>query len=249
MQREEKVMEVALDTLIARVADLKNSVVALLMKLDHEHETVQWPTMLDNFALLSGQANSLLKVLKNDKTPLLRNFISLPIRLNPDRDEELVKLTENRVGVFNHEVPPDYLRTKPDPDVELREQHLLQRANQLIAEAGPASKQINFINKVVNQTLDMVNSARDKWENDATTRSQASVTSTAADTAMLIAAVNSGKGLKIIKPTGQGPSLPGQVPQSSQSQMSSIGGSVVGKVPSAIKTNIKSASSIHPYSR
>lgn len=47
------------------------------------------PTMLDNYALLSGQINTFLKVLKNDKTPILRNLISLPIKLSPDRDEEL----------------------------------------------------------------------------------------------------------------------------------------------------------------
>lgn len=37
------------------------------------------------------------------------------------------KLTESRVQAFNHEIVPDYLRTKPDPEVEAREQqHLLK---------------------------------------------------------------------------------------------------------------------------
>jgi mediator of RNA polymerase II transcription subunit 8 len=55
MQREEKQLEVALDSIIQRVNDLKNSIGAMIVKLEHEHETLNWPTMLDNFALLSGQ--------------------------------------------------------------------------------------------------------------------------------------------------------------------------------------------------
>lgn len=35
----------------------------------------------------SKQMNTLLKVMKNDKTPLLRNLIVLPLVLSPDPDE------------------------------------------------------------------------------------------------------------------------------------------------------------------
>lgn len=37
--------------------------------------------------------NTLLKVMKNDKTPLLRNLIVLPLVLSPDPDEGKVALT------------------------------------------------------------------------------------------------------------------------------------------------------------
>ena len=40
--------------------------------------------------------NSLLKQMKHEKTPPLRKYITLPLLLNPDRDEELLKLTEHR---------------------------------------------------------------------------------------------------------------------------------------------------------
>lgn len=46
--------------------------------------------MLDNFALLSGQLNTLNKVLKNEKTPLLKNQVIIPLLLSPDRDEEIM---------------------------------------------------------------------------------------------------------------------------------------------------------------
>lgn len=45
--------------------------------------------MLDNFALLSGQLNTLGKLLRNEKVPPLRNSILLPIALSGDRDPEL----------------------------------------------------------------------------------------------------------------------------------------------------------------
>ena len=45
--------------------------------------------MLDNFALLSGQLNTLGKLLRNDKVPPLRNSVLLPIALSGDRDPEL----------------------------------------------------------------------------------------------------------------------------------------------------------------
>lgn len=83
---------------------------------------------------------------------------------------------------------PDYLRTKPDPDVEQREHQLILRANQIIPDAGQVmyvghntrclyviviicrssfQKQINSLNKVVNQTLELISSLRDQWESEA----------------------------------------------------------------------------------
>lgn len=47
------------------------------------------PSVLDNFALLSGQLNSLGRVLKSDKVPSLKNQLLLPLLLLPDPDENL----------------------------------------------------------------------------------------------------------------------------------------------------------------
>lgn len=75
--------------------------------------------------------NAILKVMKNDKTPLLRNQIVLPLLLSPDPDEELAKATQNRVSALTHDITPDLLRTKPDPDVEIRQNQFEQRAAQV----------------------------------------------------------------------------------------------------------------------
>lgn len=52
--------------------------------------TTTRPSVLDSFALLSGQLNTLNKVLKHEKTPLFRNQVIIPLVLSPDRDEDLM---------------------------------------------------------------------------------------------------------------------------------------------------------------
>jgi hypothetical protein len=47
------------------------------------------PTMLDSYALLTSELNSLIKQLKNDKMFPLRNYAVLPVLLSPDPDEQL----------------------------------------------------------------------------------------------------------------------------------------------------------------
>ena len=46
--------------------------------------------------------NSLLKQMKQEKTPQLKKYITLPLLLSPDRDEELLKLTEHRYLYIRH---------------------------------------------------------------------------------------------------------------------------------------------------
>ncbi|POI36136.1 hypothetical protein CIB84_000116 [Bambusicola thoracicus] len=91
-QREEKQLELTLEALISQVADLKNSLVSFIYKLENEYDRLTWPSVLDSFALLSGQLNTLNKVLKHEKTPLLRNQVIIPLVLSPDRDEEIMLL-------------------------------------------------------------------------------------------------------------------------------------------------------------
>jgi len=51
-------------------------------------------------SLVTGQMNSLLKQMKAEKTPQLKKYICLPLLLSPDRDEELLKLTEHRYSRY-----------------------------------------------------------------------------------------------------------------------------------------------------
>lgn len=240
MEKEEKALEVVLDALTSRSQDLKNTINSFIQKL--ENESLNWPNVLDNFALLSGQVNTILKILRNEKTPLLRNKVLLPLVLSPDRDEELVKLTEGRIQAFNHEVVPDYLRTKPDPEVEAREQQHMLKSSTIPMDM--AQKQITAINKIVTNVLDTVKANRDAWENDSGQRASATQTSSLADTGALICAISMGKGLKPQSGSPKGQQTNPQPPPQQPTRPASG-----GKVPSAIKTNIKSAGSMHPYAR
>ena len=67
---------------------------------------------------------------------MLRNRVTLPLLLSPERDEELVRLTEGRVPAFAHDLVPHYLRTKHDPMVEERLQMVENKAASVSADAA-----------------------------------------------------------------------------------------------------------------
>lgn len=54
MAREEKQLDMMLDAVLNRLNDLKKAVSSMMMKLETEQETINWPTFLDNFALISS---------------------------------------------------------------------------------------------------------------------------------------------------------------------------------------------------
>lgn len=57
MQREEKQMDATIDAVLNRLADIRRSIVALIMKIEIEHQTINWPAFLDNFALISSHVS------------------------------------------------------------------------------------------------------------------------------------------------------------------------------------------------
>ncbi|XP_068599782.1 mediator of RNA polymerase II transcription subunit 8 [Brachionichthys hirsutus] len=268
-QREEKQLEASVDSLVSRVAHVKNALHSFIYKLENEYERLTWPSVLDNFALLSGQLNTINKLLKNEKTPSFRSQVIIPLLLSPDRDEDLAKLTEQRVPVFSHEIVPDYLRTKPDPDVEEQEKQLSAEA----ARIGPevAQKQIQTLNKLCSNLLEKLNNPRDDRDAESTAIRQNKPSFNPADTNALVGAVAFGKGLSKCRPPGPvssghpgqgsmmsgGPTLQQVTIGGGSGQQAGLGGPVApqqqgppGKIPSSIKTNIKSASgALHPYPR
>ncbi|XP_071449747.1 mediator of RNA polymerase II transcription subunit 8 isoform X2 [Hetaerina americana] len=258
MQREEKQLEASLDAIIMRVNDLKTSIASMLVKLENEYETLNWPTFLDNFALMSGHLTALSKVLSNEKCAALRSLAVLPLLLSPERDEELVRLTERRVAAFAHDHVPDLLRTRPEPEAEARLALLEQRAANMSYDA--AQKQVAAMNKVVSLVWDLISEARESWENEVGARAGVAQTSSVADTHALVAAVGMGRGLK--QSSSGGPQNNNGVPGAGGMGNSVAGGrggmgpgqqqqqmGQMSKAPSAIKTNIKSATQVHPYAR
>ncbi|XP_074650420.1 mediator of RNA polymerase II transcription subunit 8-like [Tubulanus polymorphus] len=253
MQREEKQLEAALDALVQKLKDLKSALTSFLIKLEHEYESSNWPTMLDSFALITSQLNSLHKLLKSDRCPPLRNYILLPLVLNPDRDPELEKLSEGRVLTFDHALVPDYLRTKPEPEIEEKIHAYSNRAH--ILSVDNLQKQINGLNKVSNHMIDTIQSSRDDWESEISQKSAQPQTSSLTDTNALIAAVSFGKGLKQLRRSDSFTGMPDMTvrgpPQMMQQQQvpTPTINMNMNKAPSSVKTQIKAASSMNPYSR
>lgn len=130
-----------------------------------------------------------------------------------------------------------------------------QKANNLVAET--ALKQMAQYTKVVSHVFDMVVKAREEWEVESSSRSGNQQLSSLTDTQALVAAVGMGKGLKTnMGMPGQGPNSGMMMPSSNMIRPPGPGSSIpspnhpmIGKAPSAIKTNIKSAAGIHPYVR
>ncbi|XP_018350862.1 PREDICTED: mediator of RNA polymerase II transcription subunit 8 isoform X1 [Trachymyrmex septentrionalis] len=260
MQREEKQQDSALEAIIMRVNDLKNAISAMIFKVEHEYETLNWPNFLDNFALISGHLTSLSKVLGHDKALNLRGLTVLPLRLSPEKDEELLRLTENRIPTFAHDLVPDYLRTKLEPQAEQKMMQLeAKAANVNIDTSHDYNKQLAQYTKVINHVWEIANKAREDWEGEVSTRATQAQTSSPADTHALLAAVGMGKGLKSdsiqmvqsgVNPVANSMMVgrPGNQQQTTgQGPLGNPSMGQMNKAPSAIKTNIKAASQIHPY--
>lgn len=64
-QREEKQLESALESIIQRVNDLKQSLASMILKVENEYDTMNWPSFLDNYALISGQVSNSKKFTYN----------------------------------------------------------------------------------------------------------------------------------------------------------------------------------------
>jgi len=258
-EREQKMLDSSMENLSQRLTDLRGSISQMIAKVENDPH-LNWPSFLNSLALISGQMNSLMKNIKSEATsknpPLLyRRYITLPLFLSPDRDEELVKLTEGRVTTFSHDVVPHLLRTKPDPEIETRYASHENRTNSLGSET--ISKQLTVMEKITTEKLKLINRERDDMDLKANARSEMEKTSSIEDTMSLVAAVAHGKGLRGIPmqtmppgmhPGGPGPSHgpPGMMlnrPPMSQAP------TMPGKVQSTIKTNIKAGAQVHPYQR
>lgn len=241
MDREEKALETVIDTLIQRLSDLKNALQLFITRIETD-PSCSWPTFIENFVVFSAQINNLMKILRNEKTPPLHNRVLFPILLSPDIDEELIKITEGRVQSFNHDMVPDYLRTKPDPEIEAKESAINQKVSNMSADQ--TQKQLASANKIANNVTDLIKNNREEWETESSRHNQ-NQTSSLTDTNSLIAAITFGKNLKpMTAPTKGSVGPPISVPQTAPSQRP--GG---GKAPATIKTNIKAATNVHPYVR
>jgi mediator of RNA polymerase II transcription subunit 8 len=194
---------------------------------------------------LSVQLAGLSKLLALEYTPPIKNLAVLPLHLSPDSDEHLVQITEGRLPTFAAEIVPDYLRTKPDPAAENRMNLHEAKANAITNDA--ASKQEAQYKKIVTHIGELITKMKEEWEMESLHRNLRTETCSQNDTQILVKAVGMGIGLKTNSPMlMQQPGGMARVPGPVQMAASSPAGMQMGKMPSSIKTNIKSAN-LHPY--
>lgn len=184
----------SIDSINARAKDIRKSLEDFLFKLDKEQATISWPSVLDNFALLSGQISNLVNAIKSEKTPPLRNFLVVPQRLSPDPDQYLLWTTEGRVSIMSHAQMPDYLRTKPDPEVEQIEKYFLNEVSAHGDHSATSSQVISY-NRQCNKVLEKLKSRQ--FQRDVTSHSSSSTPlNTKQQTQELFATFYYGRGIK-----------------------------------------------------
>ncbi|XP_031572929.1 mediator of RNA polymerase II transcription subunit 8-A-like [Actinia tenebrosa] len=242
--QEEKLIEASLGAISSRVQEVKDSLQAFLAKL--EMEQMNWPSMLDNFALLSGQVRTLTKLLKGDKTPLLRDLVLLPILVQQETDPDIQKATQGRIQAFNHEVVPDYLRTKYEPEVEEYEQKLVAVASNLNPDS--AQRQITQFNDIIGGLTDMITNAKEEWEGEQNLAARTTPVANP-DLDNLVAAITFGKGVKPTKAANSKSKSKGSPGTFADQGTSGWQGSKdqSGKMSSSVKNELKAVSSPHPY--
>ncbi|XP_059087970.1 mediator of RNA polymerase II transcription subunit 8-like [Tigriopus californicus] len=251
VEREQKLLDDATASLATRLQELKGSIAGLIGKLENDPH-LNWPSFLDSYGVITGQLNSLLKHIKNpERTPNLKKYICLPLLLSPERDEAMLRLTEGRVATFSHDLVPHYLRTNPDPDVQSKHQGYESRASSLSQDT--ATKQLSVMEKIMRETGKTINREKDDMDSRASNRAEIEKTCTIEDTYGLVATVSLGKGLKsVMVPTMSGHAGGLASGSGGSGRAPPPGSSLAGpmaKVPSLIKTNIKAATQVHPYSR
>lgn len=197
---------------------------------------------------LFQQLAGLSKQLALDYTPQISRLTLLPLHLSPDPDEHLATITEGRLNTFAAEYVPDYLRTKNDPGMESRIH--LHEAKAAALSNDAATKQVAQFQKIVSHVYDIVTKAHEEWEMDSMNRNAVTQTYNSNDTQNLVKAVGMGIGLKEMRgvvgmPPG-GPRMAGGPAGVAMPTVSPNIQTQIGKLPSSIKTNIKSAS-LHPY--
>ncbi len=162
-------LDSATESLMQRMTNVKSSIGGLMTKLETDPH-LNWASFLDSYALVSSQLNTLVRSIKGERTPALKKYICLPLALSQERDEELLKSTEGRIAHFSHDLVPDYLRTKPDPDVESKHQQYEIRVASLNPEQ--LNKQLQVMEKVTKDLLKNIIKEKEDIESRATARAE-----------------------------------------------------------------------------
>ncbi|KRX62288.1 Coiled-coil domain-containing protein 47 [Trichinella sp. T9] len=191
MQEVDKNFINSVGGIVQNIKSIQSSISEVLAKL----QMVDQPSLLNSFRVISSQFNSMLQLLRSDRASHFKNYVFLPIKLSVEVDADLEAATENRLHAWTHAVVPDYLRTKPDPQVEQKDQQISNQVQQRICNPESLQKQITAFNRCLNCILDSLNASIRDSEMDGRKTSK---TSDGEDTALLVAAILKGQNLRLL---------------------------------------------------
>lgn len=238
MDREDRQFEMVLDSLLQRSQDLMKALSLFMNRIDNEQ--LEYNHYADAFASFQGYIKNILKVVRLQSQNLAIRTV-FPLKLVPNDDEMLINATEGRLRSLNHDTAPIYLRTKLEPELENRLNLFSTKGNSI--NNDQAQKQIQTANKISQNMVDLIRSHKEEWENDS--RNPMPQTYLQTDTYQLSAAIFNGKGLR----SGADMISLGQQKTGVASPTTTTTGqrNAPGKAQPSIKTQIKAATSIHPY--
>lgn len=239
--REDKQMEATMDQLLQRCQDLMKAMSHFLCRIDNEQ--LDYKDYLDAYASFQGYMSQLMKAIKNNHQMLVNRSV-FPIKLSLCEDEGLATATDGRLKALTHDSCPDYLRTKYEPEIEMRFNQFTARTQNI--NNDQASKQIASANKIVQNVTELVKNHREESENDMS-RNAFPPTHAPSDTYALVGAVFLGKNLR---PGSEVKMNPATIAANQAAAAAALAASRAAPKPSgpSIKTNIKAAPTIH-YNR
>ncbi|CAD6198170.1 unnamed protein product [Caenorhabditis auriculariae] len=196
-QNEPEKVNLVVERLFKMTLDAKKLIEELLYMLDLQ-EKVPWPDMLEKFSALASAMSTIQTAVKKsalqsgpeDNGSFLRSHVMVTQRLQYETDPQLQQLTEMRVHSWNHDLVPEYLRTKPNPEMEREEEMIDSERSQKSQDV--ISRQIVALNKNIDLLLTILQNLDRSQTDNASDRP----TNSAEETNRVVRALMCGEGLR-----------------------------------------------------
>jgi hypothetical protein len=105
---------------------------------------LDWPTILTSFGIISSDMIAINKLLKEKSCKDLKNCVFVPRMFSEDVDPNLQFITQHRMSIFNHDLIPHILRTKPLPELEEKEAAILRGTKDIESRKNGEVFKLNF---------------------------------------------------------------------------------------------------------